>query len=158
MPATLQKGQQLPDFSLKIAAKDGVEEFRLSEHLGDGPIVFAFFPLAFTGGCEKEVCDFRDNLEAFKDLNAKVIGISTDHHFANQAFAKHNDLPFGLLCDPNRQVVPQVWETMEVAGVKDVAKRGAMVVGADGTVLWSWASDDPKVWVGTEEVAKHLPA
>lgn len=156
MPASLQKGQQLPDFQLKLATKDGPQDFRMSEHLGQGPVVLAFFPLAFSGTCTQEMCDVRDNLKQLESAGAKVFGFSTDSHFANVQFAKAQNLTHGILSDPNREVIPKIWQTMDVAGVKNVAKRGAMVVGKDGTVQWTSVSDDPKVWVGVAEVAKHL--
>jgi peroxiredoxin len=152
----LQTGQQLADFTLKMGTKDGVQEFTLSQHLGKGPLVIGFFPLAFTGTCTKEMCEFRDTLDKFTGLNATVVGFSTDSAFVNVQFAKAHELPVGILSDPNREVVGKIWQTMEVAGVKNVAKRGVMILGPDGAVQWTSVSDDPKVWVGTEEVRKHL--
>lgn len=151
-------GTRLPDFTLKLATKDGVTDFRLADHLGQGPLVFGFFPLAFTGVCTKEMCDFRDNLGSFAGLKAKVFGFSADTAPANRAFAAQEGLPFGILSDPNREFIGKHWPAMPVpvVGVRGVAKRGAMVVNPDGTVKWSSASDDVKVWVGTEEVRKHL--
>jgi glutaredoxin-dependent peroxiredoxin len=151
-------GTKVPDFSLKLATKEGLVDFKLSEHLGKGPLVFAFYPLAFTGGCTKEMCDFRDNFAAFSSLDAQVYGFSTDSAPANRAFLEKEGLQFGILSDPNRQVVGKLWPAMAtpVLGVDGVAQRGAMVVKPDGTVKWAFASPDTKVWVGTEEVRKHL--
>ncbi|MFA5944380.1 MAG: redoxin domain-containing protein [Candidatus Thermoplasmatota archaeon] len=151
-------GTKLHDFTLKVATKDGVSDFKLSDHLGKGPLVFAFFPLAFTGGCTKEMCDFRDNLAPFASLNAQVYGFSIDTPASNRAFATKENLPFGIISDPNRSFIGKVWPQMPItiAAVDHVAKRGAMVIGSDGTVKWAAASDDVSVWVGTEEVRKHL--
>ncbi|HEX2066943.1 MAG TPA: redoxin domain-containing protein [Candidatus Thermoplasmatota archaeon] len=147
-------GARLPDFTLPLATAEGRKEFRLSEQLGKGPIVFGFFPIAFSGICTKEMCDLRDTLPSFQ--GAQVYGFSTDTPFANAEFAKLNSMPQGIVSDPNREVVERIWETMAVAGVQRVAKRGAMVVAPDGTVKWASASDDPKVWVGSEEIRKQL--
>jgi peroxiredoxin len=151
-------GTAIPDFALKLATKDGVTDFRLSEHLGKGPLVFAFFPLAFTGVCTKEVCDMRDNLNAFAGLNAQVYGFSTDPAPSNRAFAEREGLTYGILSDPGHQVIGRVWPTnpTPLVGVDGTAKRGAMVVNPDGTVKWAAASDDVKMWVGSDEVRKHL--
>ena len=151
-------GSKLPDFTLKLATKEGVADWTLSSHLGKGPIVFAFFPLAFTGVCTIEMCDFRDNLASFSGLQATVVGFSVDTAPSNKAFAIAQDLPFGILSDPNREVIGKLWPTMPVplAGVNGTAKRGVLVVNADGTVKWVSVSDDAKVWVGTDEVRKHL--
>lgn len=152
-------GTKLPDFTLKLATKDGyTSDFKLSEHLGKGPLVFAFFPAAFTGICTKEVCDLRDNFAALGSLNAQVFGFSTDKAPANQAFKLKENLPFDIISDPNKEVIGKVWPAYAnpVVGAVGVAKRGAMVVNPDGTVKWAFASEDVKVWVGADEIRKHL--
>lgn len=151
-------GSKLPDFTLKLATKEGYVDFKLSDHLGKGPLVLAFFPLAFSGGCTKEVCDLRDNFASFGALKAQVYGFSADAAPANKAFIEKEGLQFGILSDPNREVIGKVWPAMAtpVLGANAVAQRGAMVVNADGTVKWASASPDTKVWVGAEEVRKHL--
>lgn len=152
----LPVGARVLDFTLKLATKEGHSDWTLSQNLGQGPLVFAFFPLAFSGTCTKELCDLRDNLGQFTSAGAKVFGFSADSHFANVEFAKAHNAPQGILSDPNRDVLPRLWGLGTVAGVHNVAKRGVMVVGADGTVKWTSISDDPKVWVGADEVRRHL--
>jgi peroxiredoxin len=151
-------GTKVPDFTLKLATKDAVADFKLSEHLGKGPVVFAFFPLAFTGVCTKEMCDFRDHLGSFASLNAQVYGFSTDPAPSNRFFAEREGLPFGILSDPNHDFIGKVWpvNANAIVGVNGTAKRGVMIVAPDGTVKWAAASDDVKVWIGTDEVRKHL--
>jgi glutaredoxin-dependent peroxiredoxin len=149
-------GTKLPDFTLPLATKEGRKEFKLSEATKDGPVVLAFYPLAFSGVCTTELCDMRDNLAQFSTVGAKVYGFSADSPFANVEFAKANDAGQGLISDPNREVLPKIWDTMTVAGVQNVAKRGVLVVGKDGAVKWASVSDDPKVWVGAKEIQKHL--
>jgi glutaredoxin-dependent peroxiredoxin len=144
------------DFTLKMATKDGVQDFTLSSVLGKGPVVFAFYPLAFTGVCTKEMCDMRDNLAQFQGLGAQVFGFSTDSPFVNVEFAKAHGLTMGIVSDPNREVVGRLWQTATIGGVHNVAKRGVLVLDSDGTVKWTSVSEDPKVWVGSEEVRKHL--
>ena len=38
------------------------------------------------------MCTFQDNLESFNALNAKVLGISVDSPFSNNAFASKYNL------------------------------------------------------------------
>jgi peroxiredoxin len=151
-------GTQLPDFTLKLAKTDGITDFKLSDHLGKGPLVFAFFPAAFTGVCTKEVCELRDTLQSFASLGAQVYGFSTDPAPSNKAFALQEHLTFGILSDPNRTFVGHVWpaNTRPIYGNEVTAKRGAMVVSPDGTVKWASASDDVTAWIGADEVRKHL--
>lgn len=151
-------GTKLPDFTLKLAKTDGITDFKLSDHLGKGPIVFAFFPAAFTGVCTKEVCDMRDRLQSFASLGAQVYGFSTDPAPSNKAFAEKEHLTFGILSDPNHSFIGKVWpaNNKSIYGHDVTAKRGALVVNTDGTVKWAAASDDPTVWIGSDEVQKHL--
>lgn len=152
-------GTQLPDFTLKLATKDSyTTDFKLSDHLGKGPLVFAFFPAAFTGVCTKEVCDLRDNMAALGSLNATVFGFSTDKAPSNMMFIQKEHLPFNIISDPNREVIGKLWPAygVPIVGALGVAKRGAMVVNPDGTVKWAFASEDVKVWVGVEEIRKQL--
>jgi len=151
-----EDGTRIPDFALKLATQDGVQDFTLAAALRQGPVVLAFFPLAFTGVCTRQMCDLRDDLARFEQAGATVYGFSTDSPFANVRFAKEQGLTHGILSDPNREVVEEIWDTQTVAGVHGVAKRGVLVLDTEGTVVWSWATDDPKQWIGTDEVRKAL--
>jgi len=51
MPAT---GDTAPTFTATIGTSDH-ENFDLENHLGDGPVVLAFFPGAFTPPCTNEM-------------------------------------------------------------------------------------------------------
>lgn len=151
-------GTRIPDFTLKVAGRDGVKDFHLADHLGKGPIVFTFYPVAFTRVCTVQMCDFRDSLASFASLDAQVYGFSIDTPASNRHFAEKEGLPFGIISDPNRQVIGKVWPVMPtpVAAVDNTAKRGVLILNPDGTVRWASVSDDTGVWVGTEEVRKQL--
>ena len=75
-------------------------------------------------------------------------------------FIQKENLPFPIISDPNREFIGKVWPAYStpIVGAVGVAKRGAMVVHPDGTVKWAFASDDVKVWVGVDEIKKHLYA
>ena len=51
-------GAKAPDFTLPNQDR---EEVTLSEELKKGPVVLAFFPAAFSGTCQQEMCTFRDS-------------------------------------------------------------------------------------------------
>ena len=86
-------GQNAPDFTLPNTSREAIS----LSGLRGRKIVLAFYPAAFTGVCEKEMCTFRDSLTALNDLQATVFGISVDSPFSNGAFASKNDLNFDLL-------------------------------------------------------------
>lgn len=97
----LPLGTQAPDFVLNDA---NGQPFRLSEHLGDVPVVLFFYPKDFTPGCTAEACAFRDRYEDFVDAGALVIGISSDSEHTHRTFASRLRLPFLLLSDPKGEV------------------------------------------------------
>ena len=68
-------GDKAPDFTLKNTSKEGVT---LSDHRGK-TVILAFYPGAFTGVCDKEMCSFQDNLAILNDCNATVLGLSLIH-------------------------------------------------------------------------------
>ena len=54
-------GSKAPDFTLPNQDR---EPATLSQQRGK-PVVLAFFPAAFSGTCQKELCTFRDSLAQF---------------------------------------------------------------------------------------------
>ena len=70
-----QLNDKAPLFELKNTNKEAIS---LSDHIGK-PIVLAFFPGAYTGVCDTEMCSLRDNMASFNDLNTTVFGISVDY-------------------------------------------------------------------------------
>ena len=95
----LQTGDKAPEFTLPNHKREQVSLAGLQGKT----VVLAFFPAAFTGVCQKEMCSFRDALTALNDLNATVLGVSVDAPFSNAAFAERNDLNFPLLSDYKRE-------------------------------------------------------
>ena len=89
-----------PDFNLKNTEKNDIA---LSNFKGK-TVVLAFYPGAFTGVCDTEMCSLRDSMNSFNDLNATVLGISVDSPWANAEFAKKYEINFNLLSDYNRDV------------------------------------------------------
>jgi peroxiredoxin len=136
-------GGEAPDFTVPLANGD-VATFRLSERLDEAPLVLAFFPAAFTSTCTSEMCEFRDRMAAFEDVDATVYGISVDLPFALNEFRRQNDLEFGLLSDEGRDVIEAygVESVFDPASMR-VAKRAVFVVDGDGRVTYRWVGDDP---------------
>src|SRR5579871_6019641 len=95
-------GAQAPDFSLKSKTASGVADVKLSNNAGKKNTVVLFFPLAFTGVCTQEMCDITAGLSAYSGLNADVIAISVDSPFAQEAWAKQNNIGITLASDLNK--------------------------------------------------------
>ena len=88
-------GKPAPDFTLINTGKTPVA---LSSLRGK-KVILAFYPAAFSGICDKEMCIFQDRLAALNDANATVLGVSPDSPFANAKFAEIHGLSFELLSD-----------------------------------------------------------
>ncbi|QFZ72583.1 redoxin domain-containing protein [Streptomyces fagopyri] len=130
MTRTVEVGDKVEDFVLPD--ETGTDR-RLSELLGDGPVVVFFYPAALTAGCTAEACHFRDLAAEFAAVGARPVGISGDPVDRQQEFAGRNSLGFPLLSDVDGTV-------RERFGVKRgfslaPTKRVTFVIGRDRTVL-----------------------
>ncbi|MGF1449304.1 MAG: redoxin domain-containing protein [Opitutales bacterium] len=141
----LSIGTQAPDFTLKSKTSGDLKDVTLSQETAGSKVVLLFFPLAWTSVCTEEMCMVSSGIQAYKDLNAKVFGISVDSPFALEVFAREQKIEFPLLSDFNREVC-RAYDVLfeELLGFHAVAKRAAYVIGTDGKILYSGASDDPK--------------
>lgn len=150
-------GDDAPDFTASLA-HDGIEPFRLSDRLGDDPVVLAFFPAAFSNTCTDELCTFRDGLARFEDVGGSVLGVSTDLPHAQAAYRDAYDLPFGLVADPDHDAIEayDVVESFPHYGVEPVARRAVFVIDGDGVVTYRWLADDPGREPDYEAVAEAV--
>jgi peroxiredoxin Q/BCP len=94
-------GDVAPDFTLP--SQSGVE-VSLSDFVGKKAVVLYFYPKDDTIGCAMEACAFRDDHERFENLQAEVIGISSDSVKAHERFVQRHGLPFTLLSDERGEV------------------------------------------------------
>jgi len=137
----LRIGQKAPAFALPDVEN---KVCSLGELAQDGTVVLAFFPFAFSGACDKEMCAFRDAMPAFQGARARVIGVSVDSTFTLKAFSQTYNLPFLLLSDFNKTVarlygvLQDSWATLEYKGV---AKRSVFVIDKRGYVRYKWVTD-----------------
>lgn len=149
----LRIGQKAPEFSLPDT--EGRER-SLAEFVKDGATVLAFFPFAFSGVCDKEMCTFRDGLNG-PSMTAQVVGISVDSLFALKAFAQTYNLPFPLLSDFNRKVTKMygvLHERWVGFGYSGVAKRSVFLVDKKGVLRYRWVTDIPSNEPPYAEVAR----
>ena len=98
--APIEKGGKVPDFS---ALDENGENWKLSDQRADYLVVY-FYPAAFTGGCTKQACSYRDHEADYSKLNAEVIGVSGDEVENLGAFKAHHNLNFTLLSDTDGKI------------------------------------------------------
>lgn len=101
MPRGIGVGDKAPDFTLP---SNSGEDVTLYDRIGEKAVVLYFYPKDETSGCTAEACAFRDSYEAFTDLGADVIGVSSDSVERHVAFAGKYSLPFTLLSDAGGKV------------------------------------------------------
>ena len=136
-------GSKAPDFSLKSKTAAGVVDVKLANNLGKTNTVLLFFPLAFTGVCTTEMCDVSNGLNSF--TGADVIAISVDSPFAQEAWAKANNIKVALASDLNKMVIKQYDVVFPMlAGVGDTSARAAFVIDKAGVVQYSEQTPTPK--------------
>jgi len=127
----------------QIEVGDTVEDFelldetgasrKLSELLGEGPVVLFFYPAALSAGCTAEACHFRDLATEFTAAGGRPVGISGDTVERQQEFAGKHTLGYPLLSDPEGLIREQF-------GVKRgfslaPTKRVTFVISEDRKVL-----------------------
>ena len=152
----LRIGQRVPEFSLPDTDK---QERKLSEFTQKGKTVLLFFPFAFSGACDKEMCVFRDGAAKFDSLNAQIVGISVDSIFTLKVFAQTYNLQFPLLSDFNKKVSKAydvLHDTWVAFGYKGVSKRAAFVLDGRGILRYKWMTDAPSNEPPYDEILSAL--
>ncbi len=143
---SLKTGDKAPGFTLKQKTADGLKDVSLSDYLGKKNVVILFFPLVYTSVCTTEMCSVSQGLSDYEGLNAQVLSISVDSPFAQEAWAKANNITAPLLSDFNKEVSAAYGsQYADLLGFKGVAKRSAFVVDKAGVVRFVSVSDDAKV-------------
>jgi thioredoxin-dependent peroxiredoxin len=118
--------KKAPDFTLNDSEGKPVA---LHDLLQKGPVILAFFPKAFTGGCTKEMEGYRDRYEKVQTHGAQVVAVSVDDEATLKKFKESLGAPFTFLSDPDGKVATQY------GGVDSGhAKRATYTIAKDGTI------------------------
>jgi peroxiredoxin len=151
----LEVGQKAPDFSL--VGPEG-KPIKLSELTAKGPVVLYTFIAAFTPTWTKELNGFEAALPRFEAVGAQVVGVSTDHFLALNAWKKENGSKQLLLSDFRRQMLPAygAMQTDENSPVYRYAKRAFFIIDKNGTVKFVKVMDNSLDLLSADEVLKAL--
>jgi len=125
--AELKVGDNAPNFELK--GSDG-KTYRLSDFKGKKPVVIAWFPKAFTGGCTKECKAMKEQGEAIRKYDAAYFTASVDDAEQNKKFAESLNLDYPILSDPTK-------ETAKAYGVlneRGMANRWTFYIDKNGKI------------------------
>ena len=143
-----------PDFKLFNTEK---KEISLSDFKGRN-LIMQFFPAAFTGVCTAQMCTSRDELSLYNSMNAAVIGISVDSPFTLAEFKAKNHINFDLLSDFNKETINAYGMVQEkfAMGMKNVARRGVILVDKEGVVRYTEITPGPGEQVNFEALRNAL--
>lgn len=122
-------GSQAPEFELA----DQTGQLHSLEDYREQWVVLYFYPKDETPGCTTEACEFRDNIFAFRDLNAQILGVSLDDVESHMEFAENHSLPFPLLADTDGRASDAYGVKTRMFGMT-VAKRQTFIVSPNGTI------------------------
>lgn len=121
--AELKKGDAVPKFT----AKDETgKDWKSEDHIGKKVVVVYFYPADFTGGCTKQACGFRDDLDELSKQGIEVVGVSGDSVETHAAFKKYHKLNFPLLADEEAKLA-------EIFGVEHEKGKKTVEFDVDGS-------------------------
>lgn len=98
----LKPGSKAPEFT---ASDSSGETVTLEALLQDGPLILYFYPADFTPGCTREACSIRDIHNDIIAAGLQVVGVSPQDAASHERFREQHNLPFRLLCDPDKTIV-----------------------------------------------------
>jgi peroxiredoxin len=135
---TIEIGSTAPEFSLKDTAGAVVS---LSDFAGKQAVALVFYPFTFTGVCEGELCQLRDDYSQFTDAGVQVLACSCDSSFAQKQWATQQGYQFPVLSDfwPHGAVAKAYGVFNEERGC---ANRATFLIGKDGLVVDTFQSPD----------------
>jgi peroxiredoxin len=121
-------GDAAPDFTLPSTRGT----ITLSKALEQGAVLLVFYPGDDTPVCTKQLCNYRDNLDLFRDLGVQVIAINPQSEDSHRKFADKHQLPFPVVADAGKAVCT----TYGAINFLGMAKRALVLVGRDGKIKW----------------------
>ena len=95
----LQARSRAPEF---VLPNDKGQDTSLSDLLQNGPLILYFYPADFTPGCTREACTIRDMHSELAAVGLQVAGVSPQDPESHARFRETHNLPFTLLCDPEK--------------------------------------------------------
>lgn len=135
-------GKQAPRFTMDAVMPN--KEFgkvNLEENMkNDKWTVLFFYPMDFTFVCPTEITAMSDRFDEFEDLDAEVIGVSTDTIHTHKAWINTSrddnglgELQYALAADHNHSVSRDYGVLIEDEGV---ALRGLFIINPEGELQY----------------------
>jgi peroxiredoxin len=125
-----QVGSTAPDFSAKSTSG---ETFTLSSLRGKKNVLLAFFPLAFTGMCTKEMIAFTNDYDQFAGKDVEVVPISVDSVDSLKEFKSKLGMRTDLVSDFKRDISRAYGVLIED---RFYSNRAYFLIDKQGIVRW----------------------
>ena len=146
-------GDPAPDFELPDGDRTPVQ---LSSYRGEKNVIVVFYPLAFTGTCQGELCAIRDEIADFSSDDVQTLAISCDSTAVHAKWAAEQGYTFPLLADfwPHGAVATSYGVFDDKIGL---ALRGTFIIDKQGTVAYKVVNAIPDAR-DTDEYRRVLAA
>lgn len=143
----LAAGSPAPDFTLKDQHGRAIT---LSAFRGVKNVLLVFFPLAFTGICQRELDEVRDNARVYDNDDTATLAISVGPPPTHKVWATQRGFTFPLLSDfwPHGAVAQAYGVFNDESGF---ANRGTFAIDREGVIRFAECkqpgeSRDSAVW------------
>lgn len=146
MERHLSPGDRAPD--LDLPDHDG-RRVTMADLVGHGVVLY-FFPAAFSPGCTREVCGFRDSKDALQAAGYQLYGISADPPERLREFREAHGLNRALLSDPEFDAA-RAWGAYGAKSINGQPTSGPVrstfVLAPDGVLVTADYDVDPAAHV-----------
>lgn len=156
-------GKQAPRFEMEaVLATKEFGKVSLEQNMKEDKwTVLYFYPMDFTFVCPTEIIALSDRYDEFEDLDAEVIGVSTDTVHTHLAWINTDrtknglgDLRYPLAADTNHVVSREYGVLIEEEGI---ALRGLFIISPDGELMYQVVHHN-NIGRETDEVLRVLQA
>ena len=126
-----QAGDIAPEFT---AASTSGSDVSLASFRGTRNVLLAFFPLAFTGTCTKELVCFTEDFDQFAGKGVEILPISVDSTASLREFKNKLQMKTELLSDIKRDISRAYGVLNEE---RFYSNRAYFLIDKEGRVRWS---------------------
>jgi peroxiredoxin len=141
-------GAAAPEFTLPSTAGRDVT---LSSLRGTN-VLLAFFPLAFTSVCTREMCEFSEDYAQYGSAATEVLPISVDSIPTLKEFKSKERLSVDLLSDFKREVSRKYGVLLD----SFFSARAYFLLDKSGVVRWSFVEETPGTKRGTADLVEQI--
>ena len=114
----------------------------LSDYKGKWVVLY-FYPKDNTPGCTTQACEFRDNIFAYREIGATILGVSVDDVASHKAFSEQHSLPFPILADTDKSVTTAYGTLKEYVGIAKMARRDTFIIDPQGRIAKHYQEVEP---------------